>query len=184
MLAPVPKSLPQDVTARGAAGSPQHPSGSLGKEENQFGPKAQFPQLVALCNGSVPSSVSGRHRSTHGSREAKPPPPPTLKVQRCFLCSCLHLSPPAPAELSTLLPGHDLSSCLCSLPPTPVLCSTPSLHCAVSDKCPQHRSTSQVSMLVRPSGHPPPTHHPLPAWSSCTGNTLRHFPLFPAPLMG
>lgn len=65
---------------------------------------------------------------------------PLLLHCRCFLCSCLHFLPSAPAELSTLLPGHHLSCCLCSLPPTPVLCSTPSLPCAVSDKCPWNKT--------------------------------------------
>lgn len=103
-------------------------------------------------------------------------------MPRCFWYSCLQLSPPAPAEMSRLLPGHHLPSCLHSFPPTPALCST---HCIVqfqTNACGKRGNASAQEHL--PSFHAetqwaPTTSadsHPLPAWSSCTNNTLRPFP--------
>lgn len=131
-----------------------------------------------------------RHRSTCGSPAAKPPPPPTLKVQRCSSYSCLQLSPPAPAELPHCFLGS--SSPPVSVVSLPLQFCAPH-YCEVADKClwkktnpPSTRAPVKFSMLVRPSGHHHPvlTTHPLPAWSSCTDSTLRHFPPFPAPLRG
>lgn len=98
-----------------------------------------------------------------------------LKVQRCFLYSS------APAELSMLLPGLHLSSYLQSLPPTPVLCSTPSLHCAGGKRQnpSEHKSPCQISTLVRPSGQQHPVLTPIPSQPGVhahTTNTLRRFP--------